>query len=82
MCLATPLKIIKIENGKATVESNGDTNLIDLSLIPDPKIGDYILSHGDMAINKIPEEEAEKILKMIETNTGHSHCHNCGHDCR
>jgi hydrogenase expression/formation protein HypC len=79
MCLATPLKIIKIENGKAIVESDGKTNLIDLSLISDPKVGDYILSHGDMAINKIPKEEAEKILKMIETNADHNHCNCCDH---
>lgn len=65
MCLATPLKIKEIKGEKAVVESGDHSHTIDLSLIKDPKIGDYVLAHGDMAINKLEPKEAEKILKMI-----------------
>lgn len=65
MCLATPMKIIKIKGKKAVVESGDHNHVIDLNLIKDPKIGDYILAHGDMAINKVPQEEAKKIFKII-----------------
>lgn len=65
MCLATPLKIKKIKGEKAVVESGNHDHIVDLSLIKDPKIGDYVLAHGDMAINKVESKEAEKILKMI-----------------
>lgn len=69
MCLATPLKIIKIKkDNKAIVGSNNHTHEIDLSLIKEPRIGDYVLAHGDMAINKINEQEAEKILKLIKSS--------------
>jgi len=69
MCLATPLKIIKIKkDNKAIVGSNNHTHEIDLSLIKKPRIGDYVLAHGDMAINKINEQEAEKILKLIKSS--------------
>ena len=67
MCLATPMKILKIKGGKAIVGSAKHTHEIDLSLLKKPKVGDYVLAHGDMAINKLPEEEAKKILKLIKT---------------
>jgi len=49
----------------AVVESSEHSHIVDLSLIKEPKIGDYILAHADMAINKLPREEAEKILRVI-----------------
>lgn len=66
MCLATPCKIVDIEGKTAVVQSKNHTHTVDLSLIKSPQIGDYILVHADMAINKVPQEEAEKILSMVE----------------
>lgn len=69
MCLATPMKIMKIKkDNKAIVGSENHHHEIDLSLIREPKVGDYVLAHGDMAINKLPEEEAKKILKLIKNS--------------
>jgi hydrogenase assembly chaperone HypC/HupF len=66
MCLATPMKILKIKGQTGLVGSIGHTHKVDLSLIKKPKVGDYILAHGDMAIHKLPNKEAEKILKLIK----------------
>ncbi|MCF7835712.1 MAG: HypC/HybG/HupF family hydrogenase formation chaperone [Candidatus Marinimicrobia bacterium] len=71
MCLATPQKIIKIKDGKATVQSEGHTHEADLSLLKDAEVGEYVLVHGDMVLNRIEENEALKILEIInkgETN--------------
>lgn len=72
MCLATPSKVIKIRNNKAKVKSRLHGEQVrhhfheaDLSLLKKVKIGDYLLIHDGMAINKVPKVEAEKILKMI-----------------
>jgi hydrogenase expression/formation protein HypC len=65
MCLATPLKIKEIKGEKAVVESGGHSHIVDLSLIKDPKIGDYVLVHGEMAINKVDEKDAKKILEIV-----------------
>jgi hydrogenase expression/formation protein HypC len=65
MCLATPLKIKEIKGEKAVVESGDHDHTIDLSLIKDPKIGDYVLVHGEMAINKVDEKDAKKILEIV-----------------
>lgn len=66
MCLATPCKIIKISGKQATVASKNHDHVADISLLKNPKIGDYIFLHSGMAINKVPKKEAIKILKVIE----------------
>lgn len=76
MCLATPSKVIKIEHNKAVVESGNPaspagrhTHQVNLDLLKDVKIGDYLLIHGELAIQKVPETEAKKIIKMIESHS-------------
>lgn len=65
MCLATPLQIKKIEKNIATVEHGGKDFKVNLQLIPQAKEGDWILSHGELGINILPEKEALDILELI-----------------
>ncbi|MFH1461284.1 MAG: HypC/HybG/HupF family hydrogenase formation chaperone [Patescibacteria group bacterium] len=65
MCLAIPLKVIKTENDWAVIQSGDHQHRVNLNLLKNVKIGDYLLVHNDLAINKIKKSEAEKILKMI-----------------
>lgn len=67
MCLAIPMKIIEIHGKTAIVEADNHAHEVNLALIKNPEIGDYILAHGNIAIHKISPEEAEKILKMIDS---------------
>ena len=76
MCFATPGKVIKIKGKIAFIEmphprrSRSATlrgkraHQVDTSLLKKVKIGDYLLVHQKMAINKIPKSEAQKILKL------------------
>ena len=66
MCLATPLQIKEIKNGIATVEHGGKDFPVSLQLTPHAKVGDWVLAHGEMGINTIPEHEALDILKLIQ----------------
>lgn len=70
MCLATPMRIIKIEKDKAVVQGEGHTHIVDISLIKEkkPKKGDFVLAHGDLAIHKLPLKEAKKILNFIKAS--------------
>ena len=66
------MRIKEIKGQKALVESKGHKHSVDINLIKNARVGDYILAHADIAINKIPTEEAEKILKMVsEINLEH-----------
>lgn len=74
MCLATPVQIKKQElRNKNKVIVDND-NEVDISLVSDAKVGDWILCHGPLAINKISAEEAGNILGMIK-KCGHKHNH-------
>lgn len=73
MCLAIPLKVIKKEGQWATVKSENHTHRANLSLLKNIKIGDYLLVHDDLAINKLSKKEALKILKLVEGQTCHIH---------
>lgn len=69
MCVATPLQIKSISDGKATVEHAGQDFSVSLQLIPKAKVGDWILTHGEIAINTIPESEALDILSLIRKSS-------------
>jgi len=65
MCLATPVKLKRIEKNFGFVD-NGSTEVkVSLSLISKPRVGDWILVHGGLAINKLDEKQAKEILKLV-----------------
>lgn len=65
MCLATPSKVIKIKGQWAIVQSGDHQHRVNLSLLKNVKLDDYLLIHDELAINKLPKAEAKRILKMI-----------------
>lgn len=66
MCLAIPGKIKTIEGSAALFDYEGHEYMADVSLISDPKAGDWILMHDGRAMSKITEEEAMENLEFIE----------------
>ena len=71
MCLATPVKLKKIEKDFGFVENGGTEVKVSLSLISKPKVGDWLLIHGGLAINKLDDKQAKEILKLIKCSCGH-----------
>ena len=66
MCLAVPMKIIKLlEDGRALVKQDDLETEVDLTLIQDPKVGDYVIIHAGYAIDLLDLEEAEERLKLF-----------------
>lgn len=66
MCLGIPGKIIFIKDKKAKVQQADHSHWIDISLIKEkPKIGDYLISYQNVAINKISDKDAQEILNLI-----------------
>ena len=66
MCLATPVKVLKLNNNRATVDALGEEKQVDTSLLPNIKIGDYLyFSHG-MAIRKVARADAKKVLELVK----------------
>ena len=70
MCLAVPGKILEINVGEnnlktALVSFGGAKKNINISFVPEAKVGDYILAHVGFALNIIDEEEAQKTLDLL-----------------
>ncbi len=66
MCLTIPGKIKSIKNGRATVQNSSRTAQIELGLVLDAKVGDWVLYATDRAVKSISEEDAREIIKLLE----------------
>jgi len=65
MCLAVPAKVVSIEGEKAVVELGGLTRQAHTTLVPDLKVGDYVLLHAGFAIQTLDEAEAQETLDLL-----------------
>ena len=65
MCLAIPAKVMEIAEGnKATVEFLGVRRSADLTLVPETKVGEYVLLHAGFGIEKLDEEAALETIEL------------------
>lgn len=69
MCLAIPGKIVEIvdeENHIAKVEVGGVRRSVNIGMLDDISIGDYVLVHVGFAMSKIDEQQAEETLRTLQ----------------
>jgi hydrogenase expression/formation protein HypC len=69
MCLAIPGKIVEfvdVENQIAKVEVGGVKRNVNIGMLDDTRIGDYVLIHVGFAMSKIDEKEAEETLRLLQ----------------
>jgi len=70
MCLAIPGKVLEINTAASPilgkVSFGGIKKEICLELVPEVKVGDYVIVHVGFAISIIDEQEASKTLKLFE----------------
>ncbi len=70
MCVAVPGRITWI--GAATVasipaqiETGGATHDVDLVMVPEAVVGDYVVVHAGYVINVIPKDRARDTLELF-----------------
>lgn len=74
MCLGIPGKLVEIIEEKSQWDRVGKVNFsgivkkVNLAFVPEVSIGDYVIVHVGVAISRINENEAMKVLSML------SHC--------
>ena len=69
MCLAIPGKIVEMvdeENRIAKVEVGGVRRGVNVGMLDDIKIGDYVLVHVGFAMSKVDEQQAEETLRLLQ----------------
>ncbi len=71
MCLAIPGKIIKISSELddvfriAKVSFNGIIKDVNLAMVPEARINDYVLVHVGSAISVVDEQEAKTTMDIL-----------------
>ena len=65
MCLAVPAKLIECQGHSAIADLHGNRVPISTLLIPDCRVGDWVLLHAGFAIQKLDEKEARKTWGII-----------------
>ena len=61
MCLAVPAKVVEINDQLASVEVQGVRRAASMMLLPEARVGDYVLVHAGFAMQIVDHEEAERI---------------------
>ena len=68
MCLAVPLQIAAIHKNKTASVKQGSSLLeVDISLLGDAAVGDFVIVHAGYAIEVLELDEAKSRLGMFET---------------
>jgi len=71
MCLAVPGRILSIEGDDpllraGKVDFAGIQKRVNLSYVPEARVGDYVLVHVGFAISTVDEEEARQVLSYLQ----------------
>lgn len=66
MCLAVPMEIVEINGFRGTARIGEVKRDVNLMLVPDIKIGDYVIVHAGSAISVMSQEEAKKTLDLLQ----------------
>jgi hydrogenase expression/formation protein HypC len=64
MCLAIPGRVEEIDYPFALVSFGGAKKKIRIDLLDSVEVGEYILAHAGLAIQKVSEEEVMEINRL------------------
>ncbi len=74
MCVAIPARVVSFdEPGFAMVDVGGVRQRACVELLPDVRVGDYVIVHAGFALSTIDPEEAEATLELFRQLQGLTH---------
>ncbi|MHB0936848.1 MAG: HypC/HybG/HupF family hydrogenase formation chaperone [Armatimonadota bacterium] len=59
------MQIVEINGAEAVAEQEGVRRQVRVDFIPDVALGEYVLVHAGIAIERVNEEEAQETLRML-----------------
>jgi len=65
MCLALPMRITAVDGAVATIVAEGLEQRCSVMLVPQAKVGDYVLVHAGFALNLVDETEAHETIELL-----------------
>ena len=70
MCLVVPAKVLDIQGSVARVSVHGVERDASLMLLPEAKLGDYVLVHAGFAMQIVEEKDAEETYALLAEMKG------------
>jgi len=65
MCLAIPVRIESVEGSAGLAAIEGNTARVSLQLVPEAKVGDWVLVHAGFAIAILDEQQARETYDLL-----------------
>jgi hydrogenase expression/formation protein HypC len=73
MCLAVPALVVECAGEEALTDMHGNRVRVSTVLVPEVKVGDWVLIHAGFALQKLDEDEAKEtfgVLADLERQAG------------
>jgi len=66
MCLALPARLVeRLDDDQAVVDLGGIRKTISIALVPEARVGDYVIVHVGHALGLLDEAEAQATLILF-----------------
>ncbi len=66
MCQAIPRRVLQVADRHAEVLYDGSPTWIAAHGIPDLKVGEYLVVYAGQALERLPTDEAEEMLRFYD----------------
>lgn len=70
MCLAVPMELVEKTGHRGVARLGGVSREVNLMLMPEAGVGDYVIIHAGCAISVVSPEEAKKTLDLFRNVDG------------
>jgi hydrogenase expression/formation protein HypC len=65
MCLALPSRVVARDGDDAVIELGGVRKTVSVALVPEARVGDYVIVHVGHAIGLLDPDEAARTLQLF-----------------
>jgi hydrogenase expression/formation protein HypC len=69
VCLAVPGRVIRLESRDggvvAEVDFGNAVREVNLALVPDAAVGDFVVVHSGLAVRRMSPSEAEAVTRLL-----------------
>lgn len=68
MCVSRPGRVVELRGGMAAVEREGRQAWCNALMVPEAKVGDWVLTHTGLVVSVIGEQDAvqaEALLRAV-----------------
>ena len=70
MCLSIPAKLIEKDGVQGKADLEGSLIPVNLMMLPEAAIGDYVIVHAGVAIQRYEEQDAMETLALVREALG------------